>query len=116
MSSAIFAVFLSAFIFPGLGQVYKGEARKGVFLILSASLLLAVLVLGVVILYSYAYADIASQSASPEAIDPAQLQQLLVNVITRPFILFIFGLLLATWVYGVFDAGRKMTVKQAEEV
>lgn len=109
MSSALFAIVLSAFIFPGLGQVYKGEARKGVFLILSASLLLAVLVLSVVILYSYGYADIVSQAASPEDIAPDQLQQLLMQVISRPFILFTFGLLLATWVFGVVDAGRRST-------
>ena len=112
MSSAIFAILLSAFIFPGVGQVYKGEAKKGVFLILSASLLLAALVLGLVILYSYAYAEILSQVTSPEAIEPDQLHGLLWQVITRPFILFTFGLLLATWMYGVFDAGRR-TTKQA---
>ncbi len=55
MHSAVVACLLSAFIFPGVGQVYKGEVKKGVFLILSASLLLAALVLGMVILYSYAY-------------------------------------------------------------
>jgi hypothetical protein len=115
MSKAISAVLLSAFIFPGLGQVYKGEVKKGVFLLLSASLLLAVLVLGVVILYSYAYAGMVSQAASPEAIEPAQLQELLVGVITRPFILFISGLRLATWVYGVFDAGRRTTPNGPQE-
>ncbi len=54
-------------------------------------------------------AEILSQATSPEAIEPAQLQRLLWQVITRPFILFTFGLLLATWVYGVFDAGRRTT-------
>ncbi len=108
MKHAIVAMALSALIFPGLGQVYKGEVRKGIFLILSASLLLAVLVLGVLVLYSYAYADLVAQAASPEAIEPAQLQRLLVQVLTRPFILFVFGLLLATWVYGLFDAGRSI--------
>jgi hypothetical protein len=111
MSSAVIAILLSAFIFPGLGQVYKGDVRKGIFLILSASLLMAVLVLSVVILYSYGYADIVSQAASPEAIESAQLRHLLVKVITRPFILFTFGLLLATWMFGVFDAGRRTTQK-----
>ncbi len=107
MNSSVIAFLLSAFIFPGVGQVYKGDFKKGVFLILSASLLMAVLVLGVVILYSYAYAEILAQATSPEAIEPAQLQGLLWQVITRPFIQFTFGLLLATWVYGVFDAGRR---------
>lgn len=113
MNSAIIAMLLSAFLFPGIGQAYKGEVRKGVFLIMSASLLLAVLILGVVILYSYAYAALLSQAASPEAIEPAQLQQLLVSVITHPFILFIFGLLLATWVYGIIDAVRRAGPKSS---
>jgi hypothetical protein len=113
MNSAIIAILLSAFLFPGIGQVYKGEVRKGVFLLLSASLLLVVLVLGFVILYSYAYAAIVSQVTSPEAIEPAQLQQLLVTVITHPFILFTFGLLLATWAYGIIDAGRRTSPKSS---
>ena len=115
MSSRLFAMFLSACIFPGLGQIYKGDVKKGVFLILTASLTMAVLVLGMVILYSYAYAEMVSQAASPEAIDSEQLQQLLLKVITRPFILFTFGLLLATWVYGVFDAGTKRTTEEGPQ-
>jgi hypothetical protein len=111
MHNAIIAILLSAFIFPGIGQIYKGEARKGVFLILTASLLLAVLVLGFFILYSYAYAAVLSQATSPEAIDSTQLQHLLIQVITHPFILFTFGLLLATWLYGVIDAGRRTIPK-----
>jgi hypothetical protein len=107
MKNSLIALVLSAFVFPGIGQIYKRETRKGLFLILSTSLLLAVLVLGFFILYSYAYAGIVSQASSPEAVAPAQLHQLLINVITHPFILFIFGLLLATWVYGVIDAVKR---------
>jgi hypothetical protein len=107
MKNSFIALLLSAFIFPGVGQAYKGEVRKGVFLILSASLLLAILVLGFLILYNYAYAAMLSQATSPETIDPAQLHHLLMTVITHPFILFIFGLLLATWVYGIIDAVRR---------
>lgn len=113
MNRAIVAILLSALIFPGLGQAYKGEVRKGVFLILSASLLLVVLVLGVVVLYGYAYAELVAQVGSPEAIDPAQFQDLLAQVLTRPVILFIFGLLLATWVYGIVDAGKQTGAKSA---
>jgi hypothetical protein len=113
MKSTITAILLSTCIFPGLGQVYKGEVRKGVFLILAASLLLAATVLGAVILYSYAYAALVSQATSPEAIEPAQLQHLLVGVINHPFILFTFGLLLATWVYGIIDAGRQISQKSS---
>jgi TM2 domain-containing membrane protein YozV len=107
MKNPFIALLLSMFIFPGVGQIYKGEVRKGVFLLLAASLLLAVLVLGFFMLYSYAYSAMLSQATSPDAIDPAQLQHLLISVVTHPFILFTFGLLLATWVFGIIDAARR---------
>jgi TM2 domain-containing membrane protein YozV len=115
MSSNFIAFLLSGFIFPGIGQIYKGEAKKGVFLLLSTSLLLAVLVLGVVISYSYAYAELLSQVTSPEAIVPEQMHSLLLQVITRPPILFTFGLLLATWVYGILDALRRSALEAKGE-
>ncbi len=106
MGRAVFAIILSALIFPGLGQVYKGEVRKGVFLILSASLLLAVLVLSFLIIYSFGYGDLVAQTGNAETVPPEQLQALLGQTIRHPLVLFTFGLLLATWVYGLVDAGR----------
>lgn len=100
------AVLLSAFIFPGLGQIYKGEVRKGVFLIVAASLLLAVFLLGVVIFYSYGYAELLAQLQTPDAITPDHLRHLLLAVLTKPVSLFLAGLLLATWVFSIVDAGR----------
>lgn len=108
------AVLLSALVFPGLGQTYKGEIKKGVFLIVSASLLLAVYLLSLIIMYSYAYAGLLA-TASPEAITPAQLRQLLVAVLTKPVSLFLLGLLLATWVFGIVDAGRPVSLPPSEE-
>ena len=115
MKNSLIALLLSAFVFPGVGQIYKRQIRKGVFLILAASLLLAVLILGIFILYSYAYTALLSQASSPEAVEPAQLRLLLIDVISHPFILFIFGLLLATWVYGIIDAGRRTGQKVEED-
>jgi TM2 domain-containing membrane protein YozV len=106
MKHAVVAVILSALVFPGLGQLYKREIRKGVFLILAASLLLAVLVLGFLILYSFGYAEIVAAAGTAEAVTPAQLEQLLGQTGRHPFILFTLGLLLATWVYSWADAGR----------
>ncbi|AEB10431.1 hypothetical protein [Desulfobacca acetoxidans] len=107
MRSSKIALLLSAFVFPGLGQVYKHEVKKGVFLILASSLLLGAVVLGFFIISSYHYAEILAQTASPEAVAETQLRQMLVRVMTHPFILFTFGLLLATWLYSIFDAGRQ---------
>lgn len=106
MGRTVLAIILSALIFPGLGQVYKGEVRKGVFLILAASLLLVILVLSFLILYSFGYAELAAQAGNPEAVTPGQLQHLFGQTSTHPLVLFTFGLLLATWVYGLIDAGR----------
>ncbi|MGQ9919708.1 MAG: hypothetical protein ACUVRZ_00085 [Desulfobacca sp.] len=106
MKRAVLAVILSALIFPGLGQVYKGEVRKGVFLILSASLLLAVLVLSFLIIYSFGYGDLLAQGGTAAEVNPEQLQDLLRQTIRHPWVSFIFGLFLATWVYGLVDAGR----------
>lgn len=106
MVRKVFAILLSALIFPGLGQVYKGEVRKGVFLILSASLLLAILVLSFLILYSFGYGDLVAQTGNAEAVTPVQLQDLLGQTVRHPLVLFTLGLLLATWVYGLVDAGR----------
>jgi len=109
MSRSVLAVILSALVFPGLGQLYKRDFRKGVFLILSASLLLAVLVLSFLILYSFGYAEVVAQAGSDTAVTPVQLEQLLGQTIRHPLILFTLGLLLATWVYGLVDAGRAMS-------
>ena len=108
------AVLLSALVFPGFGQVYKGEVKKGVFLIVSASLLVAVYLLGLIILYSYSYANLLATSA-PEAITPEQLRQLLLVVLTKPMSLFILGLLLATWIFGVIDAGTTQPAPPQED-
>lgn len=106
MKRAALAIILSALIFPGLGQIYKGEIRKGVFLILSASLLLVILVLSFLILYSFGYAELVAQTGNAAVVTPEQLHGLLGQTGRHPLVLFTFGLLLATWVYGLVDAGR----------
>lgn len=108
------AILLSALIFPGLGQVYKGEVRKGVFLIVAASLLLASFILGLVVLYSYGYAELLATAPNIEAITPDQLKQLFLVVLTKPFSLFLLGLLLATWVFSIIDAGRNQSLSPQE--
>jgi TM2 domain-containing membrane protein YozV len=113
MGRKIVAILLSAAVFPGLGQLYKGDLRKGVFLILSASLLLVILVLSFLILYSFGYADLVAQAGSAEAVPPEQLAALLGQTLSRPLILFTFGLLMATWSYSLVDAGR--SARRAQE-
>ena len=55
MRQGIKAFLLSAFVFPGLGQLYNQDRRKGVFLVLGANLLLGVLLLAGMILLSQEY-------------------------------------------------------------
>ncbi len=106
MGRLLLAALLSALVFPGLGQVYKGEVRKGVCLILTASLLLVFLVVTFLISYSFGYAELVQQAGNPDAVTPEQLRQLLGQTLGKPLILFVFGLLLAAWVYGWLDAAR----------
>ena len=51
MRPAITAFLLSAFVFPGLCQLYKQDRAKGVLLILLANLLLGILFIAFLVLF-----------------------------------------------------------------
>ena len=55
MRQGIKAFLLSAFVFPGLGQLYNQDRRKGVALVLAANLLLGVILLVGMVLFSQEY-------------------------------------------------------------
>ena len=58
MRRTITAFLLSALVFPGLGQLYNQDRRKGVFLVLAANALLGVLFLLGLILISREYTPV----------------------------------------------------------
>ena len=55
MRPGLKAFLLSAFVFPGLGQLYNQDRRKGVALVLGTNLLLGVALLVGMVLFSQEY-------------------------------------------------------------
>lgn len=101
MKRAIIALLLSALIFPGLGQLYNRDLKKGLFLVLLATLGVTVFFLGGLILLNYEYA-----ARYPAPLDRELLKELLWQVGQHPVIVCAFGLLLGVWIYAVLDAFR----------
>ncbi len=102
MRQRIAAVLLSALVFPGLGQLYKQDRRKGIFLILASNLLLGVLLLVGLALFSREY--FAVFYPAPLTLEvSAQVGR---DVLTHPLFFLPLGLLLALWGFAVVDAAK----------
>jgi hypothetical protein len=101
MSLAVKAFLLSALVFPGLGQLYKQDRRKGVILVLLANLLLGLVFLSGMILFSQEYLAVFY----PEPLTWELLQPLLLRVLYRPLFLVLFLMLVALWAFAAIDAG-----------
>ena len=110
MRRAIIAVLLSALVFPGLGQLYNQDRRKGVFLVLAANALLGLVVLVTFILLSREYTAVYY----PQPLTLAIFKTLLLDTIFNPIFWVPFGLLLAVWSYAVVDAGRRAPLNRQE--
>ncbi len=102
MRPSIKAFLLSAFVFPGLGQLYNQDRKKGVLLVLLTNLLFGVLLLLGMILVSQEYYAVFY----PRPLTPEMLKQMALDVLTRPLFLLPFTLLVGLWAYGAVDAIR----------
>jgi hypothetical protein len=102
MRKVLTATLLSALVFPGLGQLYNQDRKKGIFLVLAANLLLGVLFLVSLILISREYTAVYY----PRPLTWDILQILLRDTLWHPLFWLPAGLLLALWGYGAVDAGR----------
>ena len=111
MRRAITAILLSALVFPGLGQLYNQDRRKGVFLVIAANFLLGGLLLLGLILISREYTAVYY----PRPLTMEIFKSLLLDTVSNPFFLVPFGLLLALWGYAVVDAGRQANLAGKEE-
>ncbi len=100
MRLAVKPFLLSAFVFPGLGQLYKEDRKKGVLLLVSANLLLALLLLAGVMVLSQEYMT----SIYPAAINAENLRVLLKHVIARPLFFVPAAIFLAIWAFAAMDA------------
>ena len=70
MRQGLKAFLLSAFVFPGLGQLYNQDRRKGVALVLGTNLLLGVTLLVGMALFSQEY---MAEDAHPVFASPWQI-------------------------------------------
>ncbi len=102
MRQKITAFLLSALVFPGLGQLYNQDRRKGVILVLATNGLLGLLLLVGLFLFSREYTDVFY----PRPITLEVGRQLLADTVSHPVFLVFFALLLAVWSYSIVDAVR----------
>ncbi|MEW6386025.1 MAG: hypothetical protein AB1491_00695 [Thermodesulfobacteriota bacterium] len=103
MRPALTAFFLSALVFPGLGQLYKQDRKKGIILILLANLLLGLLLLMGLITFSQEY----MANFFPAPISLEILRPLLLRVVTRPWFIIPFSLMVGLWAFAALDALRR---------
>jgi TM2 domain-containing membrane protein YozV len=100
MRLAVKPFLLSAFVFPGLGQLYKEDRMKGVLLLVSANLLLALLLLAGVMVFSQEYMT----AVYPAALNAENLRVLFKLVISRPLFYLPAAIFLAIWGFAAMDA------------
>ena len=103
MRRKITAFLLSALVFPGLGQLYNQDRRKGVILVLAANGLLGIVILIGLILFSSEYTTVFY----PRPLTGEMVKLLLLDTLTHPVFWVPFGLLLAVWGYAMVDAARR---------
>jgi Na+-driven multidrug efflux pump len=102
MRQGIKAFLLSAFVFPGLGQLYNQDRRKGVALVLGTNLLLGVILLAGLVLFSQEYLAVFY----PRPLTYELVKTLLVDTLWHPLFWIPFGLLMAVWGFAMVDAVR----------
>ncbi len=103
MRHKIAAFLLSALVFPGLGQLYNKDRRKGIILVLAANGLLGLVFLTLVIMVSREYTLVFF----PRPLTADMVQMLLTDTLTHPVFWVPCGLLLALWGYAAVDAARR---------
>jgi Na+-driven multidrug efflux pump len=102
MRPGLKAFLLSAFVFPGMGQLYNQDRRKGVALVLGTNLLLGVVLLVSLVLFSQEYLSVFY----PRPLTWELVKVLLLDTLSHPLFWIPFGLLLAVWGFAMVDAAR----------
>ena len=96
------AFLLSAFVFPGLGQLYNQDRKKGVILVLLANLLLGILLLAGLALFSRGYYEYFY----PKPLTWEVVTELFRYLLGHPLFFLPLSLLAGLWAYAALDAGR----------
>jgi Na+-driven multidrug efflux pump len=102
MRPGLKAFLLSAFVFPGLGQLYNQDRRKGVALVLGTNLLLGVVLLVSLVLFSQEYLSVFY----PRPLTWELVKVLLLDTLVHPLFWIPFALLMAVWGFAMVDAAR----------
>jgi hypothetical protein len=102
MPFALKPFLLSALVFPGLGQLYKQDRKKGVILLLLANLLFGLVLLGGLVLFSQEYMAVYY----PAPLTGEILTPLFLKVTSHPLFFLPALVLLGLWAYGAIDAAR----------
>ncbi len=110
MSRAVKAFLLSAFVFPGLGQLYNGNLKKGVICVLAATFGFSILLLLGIFYLWMEYAPIYPAPPTPEL-----RTQIILNVLRRPSLFLTAAGLVGLWVYSALDAVRGSKTPLPEE-
>lgn len=100
MKENVKAMLLSALVLPGVGQVYRGRAVKGGILIALVSLVLLIFV----VLAALALQEILQVVRISGSVDTVAVAEVLRARL--PAFLWLGGILLCLWLYGVVDALR----------
>jgi len=112
MRPTLKAFLLSALVFPGLGQLYKQDRRKGIILILLGNLLLALVLLTAVMALSQEYMT----TVYPEAITTEKLRVMLLGVVSRPLFYIPACIFLVLWGFAAADAALSRVSPSEEEL
>ena len=92
------AALLSALVFPGLGQLYKGCRAKGFVLIFAVNILFLVAI-ALVLKAIYSLGVSGGLSGTP---DPAKTADLILA--DNPVYAWLLAIFCCLWLYGVLDA------------
>jgi len=100
MKKSIKAALLSGLVFPGTGQVYLGQRRRGWAVIVSVILIFAYIVIHITV---NAYREIAAAAAKGAAIDITAIQK---SIAASSDFATTAGLVLLVllWVAAILDA------------
>lgn len=102
MRQAAAAFLLSALVFPGLGQLYNKDWKRGIFLVLMANLLLGLLLLMGLILISREYYTVFY----PNPLTREIFRLLFLDTLSHPLFFMPMALLVGLWAFAAVDAGR----------
>ena len=111
MRQRLAAVLLSALVFPGLGQLYNQDRKKGIFLVLGANLLLVIILLGGLVLLTQEYYTVFY----PRPLTLEILRNLAADTLSHPLFYSPLALLVGLWAYAAVDAGRRRGQPPEEE-